>query len=199
MGRKFYNDLAKMLGRFRDDCKAFVQQRRVEASQLESDITNAAAMASLNISQNQRRLSHQQHVNHPPPYRESQNPAQFQFQSQAIPQPQLQTRHEEPLTAPQPTRATVAPPVATTGVWSPDVGIRFSNAAASSQGPGLGRSQAQETWDPNRGIRFSWLFLRISPKEIYSSTQSICLYVHWKLEFGSSLSFSAWRNRILSG
>jgi programmed cell death 6-interacting protein len=35
MGRKFYNDLAKMLGRFRDDCKAFVQQRRVEASQLE--------------------------------------------------------------------------------------------------------------------------------------------------------------------
>ncbi|OXV09127.1 hypothetical protein Egran_03110 [Elaphomyces granulatus] len=155
MGRKFYNDLAKMLGRFRDDCKAFVQQRRVEASQLESDITNAAAMASLNISQNQRRLSHQQHVNHPPPYGESQNPAQFQFQSQAIPQPQLQTRHEEPLTAPQPTRATVAPPVATRGVWSPDVGIRFGNAAASSQGPGLGRGQAQETWDPNRGIRFS--------------------------------------------
>jgi programmed cell death 6-interacting protein len=35
MARRFYNDLAKMLGRFRDDCKAFVQQRRVEASQLE--------------------------------------------------------------------------------------------------------------------------------------------------------------------
>lgn len=35
MARSFYNDLAKILGRFRDDCKAFVQQRRVEASQLE--------------------------------------------------------------------------------------------------------------------------------------------------------------------
>jgi programmed cell death 6-interacting protein len=35
VGRRFYNDLAKIVGRFREDCKAFVQQRRVEASQLE--------------------------------------------------------------------------------------------------------------------------------------------------------------------
>lgn len=36
VGRKFYNDLAKIVGRFRDDAKAFVQQRRMEASQLEA-------------------------------------------------------------------------------------------------------------------------------------------------------------------
>ncbi|PTU17382.1 hypothetical protein P175DRAFT_0496537 [Aspergillus ochraceoroseus IBT 24754] len=35
VGRKFYNDLAKIVGRFRDDCKAFVHKRRMEASQLE--------------------------------------------------------------------------------------------------------------------------------------------------------------------
>jgi programmed cell death 6-interacting protein len=35
VGRTFYNDLAKIVGRFRDDCKGFVQQRRVEACQLE--------------------------------------------------------------------------------------------------------------------------------------------------------------------
>ncbi|GMG10961.1 unnamed protein product [Aspergillus oryzae] len=35
VGRKFYNDLAKIVGRFRDDCKAFVHQRRMEASQIE--------------------------------------------------------------------------------------------------------------------------------------------------------------------
>jgi programmed cell death 6-interacting protein len=35
VGRKFYNDLAKIVGRFRDDCKSFVHQRRMEASQLE--------------------------------------------------------------------------------------------------------------------------------------------------------------------
>lgn len=36
VGRKFYNDLAKHVGRFRDDCKSFVQQRRMEASQIEA-------------------------------------------------------------------------------------------------------------------------------------------------------------------
>lgn len=36
VGRKFYNDLAKIVGRFRDDAKAFVHQRRMEASQLEA-------------------------------------------------------------------------------------------------------------------------------------------------------------------
>ena len=35
VGRKFYNDLAKIVSRFRDDCKSFVHQRRLEASQLE--------------------------------------------------------------------------------------------------------------------------------------------------------------------
>lgn len=35
-GRKFYNDLAKIVGRFRDECKSFVYQRRLEATQMES-------------------------------------------------------------------------------------------------------------------------------------------------------------------
>lgn len=36
VGRKFYNDLARIVTRFRDDCRGFAYQRRVEASQLES-------------------------------------------------------------------------------------------------------------------------------------------------------------------
>lgn len=36
VGRKFYNDLANIVTRFRDSCKAFVNQRRMEASHLES-------------------------------------------------------------------------------------------------------------------------------------------------------------------
>jgi programmed cell death 6-interacting protein len=35
-GRKFYNDLAKILSAFRDDCRHFAYQRRAEASQMES-------------------------------------------------------------------------------------------------------------------------------------------------------------------
>ena len=36
VGRKFYNGLANIVSRFRDSCKAFVNQRRMEASHLES-------------------------------------------------------------------------------------------------------------------------------------------------------------------
>jgi programmed cell death 6-interacting protein len=36
VGRKFYNDLANIVTRFRDSCKAFVNQRRMEANHLES-------------------------------------------------------------------------------------------------------------------------------------------------------------------
>lgn len=36
VGRKFYNDLAKIVGRFRDDCRNWAYQRRQEASQMES-------------------------------------------------------------------------------------------------------------------------------------------------------------------
>jgi programmed cell death 6-interacting protein len=36
VGRKFYNDLANIVARFRDSCKAFVNQRRREANELES-------------------------------------------------------------------------------------------------------------------------------------------------------------------
>lgn len=35
VGRKFYNDLAKIVSRFRDDCREFIYQRRNEAEQLE--------------------------------------------------------------------------------------------------------------------------------------------------------------------
>jgi programmed cell death 6-interacting protein len=36
VGRKFYNDLAKIVGRFRDNCKAFVYDRREEGMRMES-------------------------------------------------------------------------------------------------------------------------------------------------------------------
>jgi programmed cell death 6-interacting protein len=36
VGRKFYNDLANIVTRFKDSCKSFVSQRRMEANHLES-------------------------------------------------------------------------------------------------------------------------------------------------------------------
>ncbi|OJJ44785.1 hypothetical protein ASPZODRAFT_121236 [Penicilliopsis zonata CBS 506.65] len=108
VGRKFYNDLAKIVARFRDDSKAFVHQRRMEASQLEADISNITAMASLNIS---RPPQHQ-----PPP--QAQAPYAAPLQAQV--RPSAPPTSANPLTAPQPTRTGPTP-----GMWTPDMGIRF--------------------------------------------------------------------------
>ena len=35
-GRKFYNDLAKIVNRFRDECRDFRYQRRIEAGRIEA-------------------------------------------------------------------------------------------------------------------------------------------------------------------
>ncbi|RMJ26435.1 hypothetical protein PHISP_02707 [Aspergillus sp. HF37] len=145
VGRKFYNDLARIVGRFRDDCKGFVHQRRMEASQIEGEISSAAAMASLTISQPQLRQPEPRPLPTPP--------VQQQWQPQPQPQPQPEPRHSprpsatgEPLTAPQPTRAPVAPPpVPTPGMWSPEMGIRFGGGGSSRPG----------VWDASKGVRFS--------------------------------------------
>lgn len=44
-GRKFYNDLAKILSAFRDECRNFAYQRRAEASQIESYVCTPPFMA----------------------------------------------------------------------------------------------------------------------------------------------------------
>jgi programmed cell death 6-interacting protein len=46
VGRKFYNDLAKIVGRFRDGCKAFVYERREEAMRMESYVPFAIPFLS---------------------------------------------------------------------------------------------------------------------------------------------------------
>lgn len=167
VGRKFYNDLARIVGRFRDDCKAFVHQRRMEASQIEayvhlslrllflltqdSEISSVAAMASLNISQSHLRPQPQPTDQHPR-YNPAQNVPIQQLPAQVQPEPVHSPRPSvtrEPLTAPQPTRANVAPPqVPTPGMWSPEMGIRFAGA-----GPSPPAQPGQ--WDPSKGVRFS--------------------------------------------
>ena len=128
VGRKFYNDLAGIVNRFRENCKAYVHQRRAEASDLEAyvictknvrgftdlprDMTNAA-MSSMSLSQTSAALQSQkiQENNRPPPPSSSLG--------------------REPLTAPMPTRASVQPNVG--GMWSPDMGIKFSDPSTTAR------------------------------------------------------------------
>jgi programmed cell death 6-interacting protein len=50
-GRKFYNELAKMLGRWREEIRGFVYQRKKEARDLESSVGDVVGeMAKMKIS-----------------------------------------------------------------------------------------------------------------------------------------------------
>jgi programmed cell death 6-interacting protein len=64
VGRKFYNDLAKIVGRFRDACNAFVYERREEAMRLESYVLS---FISPRIESNQLTLLVAISPSHPSP------------------------------------------------------------------------------------------------------------------------------------
>lgn len=91
---------------------------------------------------------------------------------------QLPASADEPLTAPTPTRATVAAPPPVSGMWTPEMGIKFSSgpsaqksgegAGALGQGPsssnsrdlqypdaGRGSRVQAGPWDVSRGLRFA--------------------------------------------
>lgn len=141
-GRKFYNDLAKIVNRFRDDCKNFAYQRRVEAGQLESDLSNS--MSALNLSQNNSLEKQKQ--------RES---LRSHYNARAP--------SSEPLTAPTPTRAAVQPPPApVSGMWNPEMGIKFAgvttpqqSSSGNTHNPAYPNTRVRAgQWDVNQGVRF---------------------------------------------
>lgn len=164
VGRKFYNDLATIVTRFRDGCKSFVHGRRLEASHLEAEITSAS-LSNLNLNSNptssalQAEKSAQQHQQ-----QQQQDQNQYLFQQRARPPPPsaMSHQHEDqqpPLPAPQ-AQSTV--PGAGRGMWQPEMGIKFAPALANqAQNPHApAYPQASKTatggnWTPGQGIRFS--------------------------------------------
>ncbi|KAL2041235.1 hypothetical protein N7G274_006180 [Stereocaulon virgatum] len=140
-GRKFYNDLANIVTRFRDGCKNFVYQRRAEAGQLESDLSDA--VSALNLSQVTSLQDQKQ--------RET---LRSQYSTKAP--------SSEPLTAPTPTRAAVQPPpptAPTPGIWNPEIGIKFGGALAQQpsgdmHNPAYPSTKTRGQWDMNQGVRF---------------------------------------------
>ena len=140
-GRKFYNDLAKIVNRFRDECRDFKYQRRMEAGQVENDLSNAMSalsMAQSNSLQDQRE-------------RES---LRSQYNA-------TKAASGEPLAAPMPTRSN--PPAPAGGMWTPDMGIKFSATPVSSTQENAHNpaypaptttQQSRGVWNPSGGITF---------------------------------------------
>lgn len=133
VGRKFYNDLAKIVNRFRDDARSFAYQRKSEASHLENDL--ATRMSSLGLQ------------------RATSTSLKQQKQADAQdPQYGANAHAEEPLTAPTPTRASVPPQA---GMWTPEVGIRFGGVPTTSGNARPSNGPPQDgRWDPAQGLKF---------------------------------------------
>lgn len=140
VGRKFYNDLAPIVSKFRDSCRGFAYERRAEATQLEVDITTALPMANLNLAPTEQPVQQRQ-----------------EQQQQAVAAGDRYESQEAAVAAPKP----VKPQQGVAGMWSPELGIKFGGANAPpfapqanggqmprGQGPGGGH------WDPSKGVKF---------------------------------------------
>lgn len=122
VGRKFYNDLAKIVGRFRDDGKAFVHQRRMEASQIETYVlesrTNKTSSADFTPQRHLQRSGHGFTAHHP-----TASPSATPATSARTPLPLLVYSLSAAYKSPSPSHGTAASP--RTGCPAPSVSPRW--------------------------------------------------------------------------
>ncbi|KAI4182542.1 MAG: hypothetical protein LQ348_004828 [Seirophora lacunosa] len=137
-GRKFYNDLATIVTRFTDECRDFAYHRRVEAGQMETDLSTALSNLSLNLQDQKERQSLRSHY---------------------APQQQPPPHSNAPITAPTPTRAPQPEP----GIWNPTQGIKFGGTppqqpqqvSSNVHHPTYPNASARGgQWDVSRGVQF---------------------------------------------
>ncbi|KAI0137142.1 BRO1-like domain-containing protein [Xylariales sp. AK1849] len=155
VGRKFYNDLSRIVGGFRDGARSWVTERRRETRMLEDELA-MPPLHGLNIDQGgqnyasvQSQAPHQPSQNYFSPRQHSQQPPRQQVQSPAEAHIQSWAPPAETV-APQPQQPRANPMQA---MWNPEVGIKFAGSPAPGAGAGNKPGQGS-TWDPKGGIRF---------------------------------------------
>ncbi|KAI1163121.1 BRO1-like domain-containing protein [Nemania serpens] len=179
VGRKFYNDLSRIVGNFRDSARTFATERRREARMLEDEL-NMPPLGNLSLNQ-------RDHVQPPPASPGSWNGA-LKYQHPAPPPAQAETSYHSGQSAaaapprqqqvPRPAEAHIqswAPASETVAlqpqqlranpvqhIWNQEIPLKFASPGASSSAtttspaapPHAGKPQGGGTWDPNSGIRF---------------------------------------------
>ncbi|KAI1147809.1 BRO1-like domain-containing protein [Nemania diffusa] len=172
VGRKFYNDLSRIVGSFRDSARTFTTERRREARMLEDEL-NMPPLGNLSLSQ-------REHAQPPAPTgarngaSNYQHPAQPQVQAESsyhggqsaaiAPRQQVHSPAEAHIQAWAPVNETVAPqpqqpranPVQ--HIWNQEMPLKFAakpgGSSVGSTGPPHDNRPPSGTWDPNGGIRF---------------------------------------------
>ncbi|KAK4641618.1 pH-response regulator protein palA/rim20 [Podospora bellae-mahoneyi] len=165
VGRKFYNDLSRIVEQFRNQARSWVNERRQEARMLEDELA-MPPLASLSMRSSQPQSPPPQAYQSPAPSSYyMQSPQRQPFRAPAVHSPPVEAQIQSwadnvPQQQPKP-----MPPIPSMqGTWIPNMGIKFSEAGAGGSGgsPGQGQQQGggsssgpvRGTWDPNSGIRF---------------------------------------------
>ncbi|ODA76182.1 hypothetical protein RJ55_08465 [Drechmeria coniospora] len=172
VGRKFYNDLNKIVGQgFRDVAKGWLSQRRMEARALEEQVAPELSMpplSNLDLSHNHGGQSPlmatyapNQQANLVSDPTQQQPQQQQQFARGPLPQPGTASAAISPAEESiqswataghqvQQMQAAVSQPANPTGgMWSPAMGIKFGG-----EGPRQGTAGGSGTWNPDGGIKF---------------------------------------------
>lgn len=168
VGRKFYNDLSRIVGNFRDSARTFATERRREARMLEDEL-NMPPLSNLSLSQREQaqasvsagtwngapnyQYSPQTHVQADGPYHGGQSaasPPRQQVHSPAEAQIQSWAPIGETV-APQPHQPRANP---VQHIWNQEMPLKFSGSPGSSMAGPAPNKPPSGTWDPNAGIRF---------------------------------------------
>lgn len=159
VGRKFYNDLNKIVANgFRDAVKAWAAERRIEARRLEEEL-NMPPLSNLNITHQQAAqapsgfaahpVAHQpaQHDQYQPSYQQPYQPSYQQPppQQQHYQQPQQQPLFSRP--------AVQSPAEASIQSWAGQTQQQPVQPQVQPQ-PGQTPSPMPGTWNPSMGIKF---------------------------------------------
>ncbi|XDG03201.1 hypothetical protein ABKA04_002816 [Annulohypoxylon sp. FPYF3050] len=175
-GRKFYNDLSRIVGGFRDGSRNFVADRRHEARMLEDEL-NMPPLGNLSLGGQQSHMqqpvpsassstyglddgtSYQSQRQQQPPNSFMSPPTQPRQPVQSPPEARIQSwapANETVAPQPQPPRANPMQ-----GVWNPGSGIKFASTPPIPDAGQAGGSNTQQdkravsgTWDRNSAIRF---------------------------------------------
>ncbi|KAK8094687.1 BRO1-like domain-containing protein [Apiospora hydei] len=174
VGRKFYNDLSRIVGGFRDGARTFVTERRREARMIEDEIS-MPPLHGLSLDHQQQAAQNYTPVQsqQASPQQQSQAQSFLHQQQQQLQQQQAQQQQQQPsrqsvhspveariqswappaeTVAPQPQQPRANPMQA---MWNPEMGIKFGGGPAPSGAAGQGTPKGgQNTWDPKGGIRF---------------------------------------------
>ncbi|KAG8409145.1 pH-response regulator protein palA/rim20 [Metarhizium acridum] len=171
VGRKFYNDLNKIVGQgFRDVVKGWVAQRRMEARVLEEELS-MPPLSTLSLSRDHAPLQGAAPTQYqtPQPAYFAPEPVAQQHQTS----PQRQNDHAARQSAPNPVEASIqswagdtvrqpqpmAPQTTNpmTTMWNPAMGIKFGGSgppAPRTDGGQQGGSGSAKVWNPASGIKF---------------------------------------------